>query len=153
MHLCSSSRIIEEQGSTDLVHTSSFSTKMKVSRLFPQTLHLFDGGLPVTHVETSQQQLGIIGIIDLSPFVQVQNMFLPHILLLYFCLCKVHHISKSQLLITTLHGKSIFQNFWTDFLPLKHQCKLLPQLDLPHPNDTILLIPKTLLVSMAMSHP
>ena len=61
------------------------STKIKVSRLFPRTLHLFDAGLSVTHAEFSQPDLGII---EWSPFLQVQNTFLPHILLPYFFLCK-----------------------------------------------------------------
>ena len=60
---------LKSKDTNDLTHTSSFSgnihtltiySRIKLSRLFPQTLHLFDARLSVTCVETSKVELGII---------------------------------------------------------------------------------------------
>ena len=114
------------------------STKVKVSSLFPQTLHRFDAGLSATHAETSQPELGI----SLScPCLVSPKISFPHILLLTsFCVKMIRLTSFSSLVPLCMARVSSTNSGL--ILACKHQCQLHHQPDLPHPNGDILLIPK-----------
>ena len=70
-------------------YQSSFiGSQCKVSRLFPESLHLFATGLSMTHAETSQP--GIWCPVDLSPFCESRTH--PYLIFIYFIFLLVKFI-------------------------------------------------------------